>query len=136
LPPNQRIILCVDDDPDDQMLMLETIKEVDPNARVATALNGAEALQFLERSKTYPQEMPCLVIMDINMPVLNGKEAVAKMKADKAFIEVPIVLFSTSSSSLDEDFAKQYKVPFITKSSSIKGLRETVEKLLQGIANC
>ena len=49
-----KIVLCVDDDPDDQMLVLETIQEIAPSLRVATAINGLEALEFLKEAKRKP----------------------------------------------------------------------------------
>jgi CheY-like chemotaxis protein len=126
---HRRTILCVDDDPDDQLMVLDSIKEIDPDIRVASALNGVEALRFLEEGKTNGG-LPCLVLMDINMPLMDGKKAVSLIKRDKELNSVPVVIFTTSSSALDQTFCERHGVPFVTKPFNQKGLEETVRKLL------
>jgi CheY-like chemotaxis protein len=131
----QRIVLCVDDDADDQMIMLETIKEVDSSVKVATALNGLEAISFL-KSRKHNGGLPCLVIMDINMPLMDGKQAIVKIKEEQDFDGIPIVLFTTSSSALDKAFGDKYNVHFMTKPINVKSFREAVVKLLSFADNC
>lgn len=125
----RQIILCVDDDPDDQMMVLDTILELDPTIRVASALNGVEALSFLYGAKQR-QELPCLVIMDINMPLMDGKQALALIKKDDGLSAVPIVLFTTSSSELDKSFAARHGVELITKPIKQDELYLSVKRLL------
>jgi CheY-like chemotaxis protein len=124
-----RTILCVDDDADDQLMVFETIKEINPDARVATAINGLEALHFLANART-KEELPCLIIMDINMPLMDGKETVARIKKEPRYDGIPIVLFTTSSSQLDRTFCEQYNIPFITKPLSPKELHNVVKGIL------
>lgn len=125
----RRTVLCVDDDPDDQLMVLDSIKEIDPTIRVASALNGVEALRFLEEGKN-GGGLPCLVLMDINMPLMDGKKAVTLIKKDKELDSIPVVMFTTSSSPLDQTFCERHGVPFMTKPVSQRGLEETVKKLL------
>ena len=125
----RQIVLCVDDDPDDQLMVLETIRELDPSLRIASALNGVEAMRFLYEAKERG-ELPCLVIMDINMPLMDGKQALALIKKDVVLSGVPVVLFTTSSSPLDQSFAAHHHVEFITKPVNHKELHSTVKKLL------
>ncbi|HEY1112000.1 MAG TPA: response regulator [Chitinophagaceae bacterium] len=125
----RRTVLCVDDDPDDQLMVLDSIKAIDPTMRVASALNGVEALRFLEESKQRGQ-LPCLVLMDINMPLMDGKQAITHIKKDKELDRVPVVMFTTSSSAVDQTFCELHGVPFITKPISQRGLEETVKRLL------
>lgn len=129
----RRTVLCVDDDPDDQLMVLDSIKEIDPTLRVASALNGVEALRFLEEGKQQGQ-LPCLVLMDINMPLMDGKQAVTRIKRDKELDSIPVVMFTTSSSAVDQSFCELHGVPFITKPINQKGLEETVKKLLSHYA--
>lgn len=124
-----RIILCVDDDADDQLMVFETIKEINPEARVATALNGLEALHYLSNAKV-KEELPCLIIMDINMPLMDGKETVARIKKEPRYNDIPIVLFTTSSSQLDRTFCEQYNIPFVTKPLSPKELHTVLKDIL------
>ena len=127
---DHQTILCVDDDPDDQMLIHETIKEINPNARIATAHNGLESLQYLMNVQS-DESLPCLIIMDINMPLLDGKETLARIKKDPRFQKIPVVMFTTSSSQLDQTFCENYTVPFVTKPLRHKGLKEVIESMLQ-----
>ena len=124
-----KTVLCVDDDPDDQLMVLDSIREIDPTVRVASALNGAEALRFLEEGKQRGQ-LPCLVLMDINMPLMDGKQAIRQIKKDREFDGLQVVMFTTSSSPQDQHFCEQHGVPFITKPFSHKSLEETVKRLL------
>lgn len=125
----RQIVLCVDDDPDDQMMVLDTILEIDATIRVASALNGIEALSFLQGAKQRG-ELPCLVIMDINMPLMDGKQALALIKKDEGLSKVPVVMFTTSSSELDRSFAARHGVELITKPIRHKELYHSVKRLL------
>lgn len=126
---NSKKVLCVDDDQDDQLIVSETIREIDESVEVATALNGQEALSFLDRAKA-TGDLPCLIIMDINMPLMDGKQALVEIKKDKELDNVPVVMFTTSSSQLDMAFCEKYGVEFITKPINMQDFRSTVQKLL------
>lgn len=119
----------MDDDVDDQLIVSETIQDIDSTIEVVTALNGVEALEFLEKAKSNG-ELPCLIIMDINMPLMDGKQTLVEIKKDKDLNGVPVVMFTTSSSQLDVAFCEQYGVEFITKPINMQGFYTTIEKLL------
>jgi CheY-like chemotaxis protein len=127
--PKHRTVLCVDDDPDDQIRVLETIKDIDPSLRVASALNGVDALRFLREQKARG-EFPCLVILDINMPVMDGKQTLVNIKKEEGLEQVPVVLFTTSSAALDKKFAEQYGAKFVTKPIKLQEFHDTVKLLL------
>ena len=129
MPPKHRIVLCVDDDPDDQILVKETIKELNPSLEVASALNGVEALQYLDAAKERG-ELPSLVILDINMPLMDGKQTLTQIKKDAALNAVPVVMFTTSSSPLDKLFCEKHGVKFVNKPIKQVELYETVKMLL------
>ena len=73
-------ILCVDDDSDDLQLLNETLKDTHADFEVIEAHNGRQALDLLQNLKK-AGEHPSLIILDINMPVLNGKEIQAPLQA-------------------------------------------------------
>jgi CheY-like chemotaxis protein len=124
-----RIVLCVDDDPDDRELIRNAIFKVDPSYTVTHATNGKEALQYLSRATE--NELPCLVILDINMPVMDGKQAVVEIKKIKRLEQVPIVVFTTSSHPSDLFFCKQYGVELVTKPANFKQITLEAQRLLQ-----
>jgi CheY-like chemotaxis protein len=127
-----RIVLCVDDDPDDRDLIRNAIFKVDPSYTVANATNGKEALQYLTRAEG--SDLPCLVILDINMPVMDGKQTLAEIKRNDKWNEVPIVMFSTSAHPLDLDFCQQFGVELVTKPANFNQITMEAERLLQHCA--
>jgi CheY-like chemotaxis protein len=127
-----RIVLCVDDDPDDRELIRNAIFKVDPSFSVACATNGKEALQYLTRAKE--NELPCLIILDMNMPVMDGKQTLVEIKKDKKLSQVPIVVFTTSSHPADLNFCRQHGVELVTKPANFKQITREAERLLQHCA--
>lgn len=88
-------ILLVDDDSDDQLLFQEALAEVDAAVRCVTAFNGAEALEKLYSSVIIPD----VIIMDVNMPMMNGMECLRELKNSEAFRHIPVIMYSTSCSN-------------------------------------
>jgi len=129
----QRTILCVDDDADDQLHILEMIGEIDPLAKIVKAANGMEALQLLEMAKE-TKELPALIILDINMPRIDGKQTLTTIKMDHQLKAVPVVLFTTSSSALDRMFGEKYGVKLITKPMNLADFRTAVEQMLSYVS--
>ena len=130
MTPNSKKVLCVDDDADDQLIVTDTIQEIDATLEVVTALNGIEALEYLNQAKA-SDDLPCLIIMDINMPLMDGKQALVEIKKDPVLDSVPLVIFTTSSSQLDVAFCEQYGVEFITKPINMQDFHDTMQRLLR-----
>lgn len=111
---SKNIVIYADDDPDDIELVEDAFKQFANNVEVITFGDGSQALSYL-RNLTEADPLPCLVILDINMPVLNGKETLVRLRQLEKFEEVPVVLFTTSSMPVDKSFAQHHKAGFITK---------------------
>src|SRR5687767_8564898 len=90
------VIFWADDDPDDLQVMKEVLRTFDQNYRIIDFPNGRELLKQLHAipSAAYP----CLIILDINMPVLDGKSTLSLIRKDPQFRSIPVVIFTTSSS--------------------------------------
>jgi len=125
----RKTILWADDDADDLILMKEVLQRNNKDYQIVEVGNGKEALEFLRRSKE-AANLPCLVILDINMPVIDGKETLALIKKSEDFRDIPIVVFTTSSSELDKMFCRRYEVEMITKPPHYKSFETAVLKLL------
>ena len=123
------IVLCVDDDADDRQFMANAIGDFHTSLQMVEATNGSEALTFLQQAKQ-KGKLPCLILLDLNMPVMDGKEALMKIKQDEALKEIPIVVFTTSSSTIDKLFCQRYKVEMITKPPQYDEFIATVKKLI------
>ncbi|MBA2745431.1 MAG: response regulator [Flavisolibacter sp.] len=122
-------ILWADDDSDDLMMMKEILIKNSRNYKIEEVHNGKEALEFLATSAT-TSTLPCLIILDINMPILDGKETLSIIKRTEAYSEIPVVVFTTSSSELDKMFCQKHDVEMITKPPNYKSLESAVLKLL------
>ena len=125
----KKFILCVDDDLDDRLVICEAIKDVDPSLNVVQARNGIEANQFLQLAKS-TGEFPCLVILDMNMPLMDGKETLIQIKMDEILKTLPVVFFTTSSNPRDQSFSQEYGVEFVTKPSNYRTIVSTLKDLL------
>jgi CheY-like chemotaxis protein len=88
-------ILLVDDDIDDQLLFQEALTEVDGAVRCITAGNGIDALEKLHTSVIFTD----IIIMDVNMPMMNGMECLKALKASEKFSAIPVIMYSTSCSA-------------------------------------
>lgn len=93
---NKRFILVADDDIDDQEMISESLHDLDENCTIEVVSNGQEAINRLENT-ALPH--PCLVILDLNMPILNGLETLARIREKPALQGIPVVVFTTSDSS-------------------------------------
>ncbi|MEO6068987.1 MAG: response regulator [Chitinophagaceae bacterium] len=134
MQPNHRLILCVDDDPDDHMFVCEVIQEADKSFNVIGARNGEEALQVLKTRKE-AGELPCLVILDINMPRMDGKQTLVEIKKDPDLKNVPVVMLSTSNSPVDKVFCDHYGVSLYTKPDNVAGFNPILKNLLSHCNN-
>ena len=123
-------ILCVDDDFDDLQLLHETLKDTREDFEVMEAHNGKQAIEMLENLKNEGVR-PCLIILDINMPVLNGKETLTLIKKDETLKDIPVVVFTTSGSNSDKNFCGAHGVEMVTKPPNFQHFKNVVQKLLR-----
>lgn len=122
-------ILWADDDMDDLLLMRHVLQDIGHDYNIKEVSNGQEALDYLEDAKR-DHSLPSLIILDMNMPVLNGKETLSLIKKDDALKDIPLVFFTTSNSELDRMFCQRFGVEMITKPPQYLELKEAVKRLL------
>lgn len=123
------VVLCADASPDNQIMILDMLLEIDPQIKVASALNGVEAMSFLYGARGR-QELPCLVLMDANMPLMNGKQALTLIKKDKDLNGVPIVLFAGSADGTDKALDGLQGVELVSRPIDQQELYGTISRLL------
>jgi CheY-like chemotaxis protein len=124
-----RYILLVDDDPDDLMLLREALEVVDASLRVSECKDGRSALNFL-REKAVEKDLPCLVVLDINMPILDGREVLAILKSDPELKLIPVVIFTTSTNKTDMEYCAQFNVEMLSKPFNVSILQEMARKMI------
>lgn len=110
-------ILLVEDNPDDVALTVRSFKKARMQNRVSVAGDGVEALAFLRREGQYAEApRPDIILLDLNLPRMNGHELLQIVKTDPALKDIPVIILTTSKS--EEDILSTYKLHsncFITK---------------------
>lgn len=95
-------ILLVEDNPGDIRLTQEALKEGNIPNNLNTVMDGAAAIRFLFKEGEYANaKRPDLILLDLNLPRKDGREVLAKIKADKALKRIPVVVLTTSNAETD-----------------------------------
>lgn len=106
---NKPEILMVDDNPADIDLTSEVLAQSKGHFHVNAVNDGVEAISFLRRQGKYAQApAPDPVVLDLNLPCKDGRDVLAKIKADPSLAKIPVVIFTTSQES--SDIARSYKL--------------------------
>jgi len=113
-------ILMAEDDEDDRLLTEEALRESRLSNPIYFVADGVELLQYLRREPPFddPSQHPYpgLIILDLNMPRMDGREALEQIKTDPALLSIPVIIMTTSIE--EEDLIRSYKYgasSFITK---------------------
>lgn len=85
--------LIVDDDADDRMLVIESVREIDETIECKIARNGEQALELLRNIEV---PLPNFIFLDIRMPRLNGKKCLFEIKKDERLKHIPVIIYTTS----------------------------------------
>ena len=102
-------ILLVEDSPGDVRLTLETFGEADPAVRLHVATDGMEAIAFLRREGTHANApRPDMILLDLNLPRVDGREVLAQIKNDANLKTIPTVILTTSIA--ESDIQKSYEL--------------------------
>ena len=116
------VIILADDDSDDRSLFSEAVTAADPSVIYWGAENGRVALNYLTDQNN---KRPTIIFLDINMPVLDGWETLAEIKANKNLLDIPVVMYSTTSQTHHVQKALSMgALFFLTKPDSYNRIRE------------
>ncbi|HWH51490.1 MAG TPA: response regulator [Gemmatimonadaceae bacterium] len=128
-------ILICDDDEDDRMLTQQALEDAHVSNEVRFVEDGEQLLDYLYQRGAFAGETgaaprPGMILLDLNMPAMDGREALRLIKQDPTLVDIPIVVLTTSS--LDEDVIRSYRLgvnSFITKPVTFSGLVEAMNVL-------
>lgn len=124
------MILLVDDDPDDVFMLSDAFRSLNPSCETVEAYDGDAALQLLDEMYER-KEVPDLIVLDINMPVLDGREVLRILKRNEHFKDIPIIVYTTSSNTFDRLHCEQFGVELITKPSTLTSIRQAAQDMLR-----
>jgi CheY-like chemotaxis protein len=127
-------ILMAEDDEDDRMMAEKAFRENRIANPLVTVANGADLLDYLRQKGKFADSAmpgrPCLILLDLNMPKMDGREALKLIKADEKLMRIPVVIITTSKA--EEDILKSYNTganSYITKPITFEGLVRVIRTL-------
>lgn len=130
---NSVVILMADDDDDDYLLTKKALKESKLLNTLVRVKDGEELLQYLQKKGDYEHQetpRPGVILLDLNMPRKDGREALREIKSDPNLNDIPVVVFTTSKA--EEDIYRSYQLgvnSFITKPVTFENLLHVVTTL-------
>ena len=124
------VVLVADDDEDDRDLTRDALMEVDAGT-IRFVRDGQELLDYLRAAGTgagsAEGENPDVVLLDLNMPRMNGAQALSEIRADREIAAIPVVVFTTSTDEQDvRDSYQRGANSFISKPSTFAGMVEAM----------
>jgi two-component system, response regulator len=126
-------ILLADDDDEDRLMTKEALQESRLGNDLRQVVDGQDLMDYLKRRGRYAGEQaprPGLILLDLNMPKKDGREALREIKADEELRKIPVVVLTTSGA--EEDILRTYELgvsSFIRKPVTFDGLLEAMKVL-------
>ena len=120
-------ILYIDDDAEDIEIFQEAVKSVDPTIGYISATSAKEALNVLKSS----EQLPNHIILDINMPGMDGKLCLQEIRKEKKFDAINVVVYSTNGFPRDIQQFEQMGAQFMPKANSFNDLCNMIRKLIR-----
>jgi CheY-like chemotaxis protein len=99
---NSTHFLFVDDDPEELDILMDVFKDMNTDITIRYAVNGEEALALLD-SDHKSGIIPTLIVLDLNMPRMNGSQTLQSLKSTVHFQHIPVIIYSTSLNSYEKE---------------------------------
>lgn len=130
----EREILLIEDSPDDSELIQRALSSVPHKHTIAWVKNGQEALDYIfcegPFSSRSPDEKPCLILLDLKLPKVNGLEVLEKIKSNSSTRTIPVVVISSSKEPKDLDKAYELGVnSYVLKPINYKDFMRATEQI-------
>jgi CheY-like chemotaxis protein len=123
-------VLLADDDADDREIFVRVLDKKTDVQLVRTVENGREVIDYLNGLPA-PEQLPHLIILDHNMPKMNGTETLGKLKSDKRYSEIHVVIYSTYSDNRMRETCEQLGASMVlAKPASIKEYEAIIDRFL------
>ncbi len=125
--PLPMFILSIEDDADDVDLLKEAFIDNGVEIEMEVVKSGDKAISHLEKGK----KLPDVIVMDLNLPKLHGKEILMQLKSHPKFKNIPLVILTTSSAKEDSKFCLENGADtFITKPATVEGFNRAVRQII------
>jgi two-component system, chemotaxis family, response regulator Rcp1 len=124
-------VLLVEDSPGDVRLTREAFRDADTTIRMHVASDGVEAMAFLRREGAYADAVrPDLILLDLNLPRMDGREVLALIKEDESLKTIPTVILTTSDA--EADIVESYQLQancYLTKPVQLEAFESLVKSI-------
>jgi len=124
-------VLLVEDSPGDVRLTREAFRDANGSIRLSVAIDGVEALAFLRREGVFSDApRPDLILLDLNLPKMDGREVLAHIKEDENLKTIPTVILTTSDA--EADIVKSYQLQancYLTKPVQLDAFEALVKSI-------
>lgn len=125
-------LYVVDDDPDDREILTDLILKIRPDMRIEEFPDGEVLLKHLAGHPVLPD----LIFLDLNMPRVDGRDCLLRLKSSPETRHVPVYIYSTSNAPRDQaDTQRMGAAGFVVKTSNLRALQQTLHRLLGNNAN-
>ena len=122
------VILYIDDDQDDIEFLFDAATKVDHQSVCISAHNGEQGLTLLRNV------IPDIILLDVNMPVMNGRETLMMIRQDDRLKNTPVVMLSTTSNNEEINaYTEMGATAFFTKPTSLQGLYSLIRNIFQTV---
>ena len=123
-------VVWADDDDDDLKMFNEAADEINHELVIKEVHNGRELLEYL-RHAAQRNELPSMIVMDMNMPLVNGRDALVQIKSDERLQHIPVAVLTTSNSPLDFLYCMKFHAMMFTKPWLFSGIKDVVREILK-----
>lgn len=121
-------ILYADDDCDDHFFLRESLTTTGLPADIIYLTDGDQVIRYLEKNG---DALPSLIVLDLNMPRLNGKQTLERLKKDDRFSDIPVIILSTSNNKMDKEFCtSRGAASYLVKPGHFEGYQEVVRNFV------
>ena len=129
--PSPVRILVVDDDPGDVLMIEEALADSDVDKVIDVVADGQEAMEFLRREGRHAEaQRPDVILLDLNMPRMDGRQVLGEVKGDESLRTIPIVVLTTSNA--DTAVVSSYTLQanaYVTKPIDLDDFNDVVRRI-------
>lgn len=125
---SHKIVLYADDDSDDRLWVSDACQSLQVALQMRFVENGRQALEYLEAASV--KEIPSIIVLDLNMPELDGRQTLKRLKANPRYKNIPVVIVTTSASKMDKEICERLGAAlYLTKPYTHQEWQNIIQQL-------